>query len=108
MPVADRRCAIPAKWSGFREILGTGIEKIGVLCYTQTVEKPLRGFPTEVCSLLRPGIVGRRPTIPTLRSLRCIFCQVHAPAENDFNFFRRRSGELKRDFFDKLILRLSD
>ncbi len=70
----------------------------------QTVEKPLRGFPAEVCSLLRPGIVGRRPTIPTLRSLRCIFCQVHAPTENDFHFFRCRSGELKRDFFDKLIV----
>ena len=35
-------------------------------------------------------------------SLRSIFCQVHAPAENDFDSFRRCGGERKRGFFDKL------
>ena len=64
----------------------------------QTVEKPLRGFPAEVCSLLRPGIVGRRPTIPTLRSLRCIFCQVHAPQKMILTFFAAAAANLSETF----------
>ena len=35
-------------------------------------------------------------------SLSCIFCQIHAPAENDFDFICRIRGKTLRDFFDTL------
>ena len=35
-------------------------------------------------------------------SLRCVFCQVHAPAENGLNFICRQWRQTLRGFFDKL------
>ena len=36
------------------------------------------------------------------RSLSCIFCQVHAPAENDPTLFAASGSKLCEAFFDKL------
>ena len=36
-------------------------------------------------------------------SLRSVFCQVHAPAENSFEFICHHGWQTLRDFFDTLI-----
>ena len=52
----------------------------------QAVEKPLTGFSDKFLQS-----AARTPCSPTANnshtcSLRSIFCQVHAPTENDFDF----------------------
>ena len=64
----------------------------------QAVENPLRGFPTDFCSLLRALLVRRGRTTRTKSSLRCIFRQVHAPVENDSNLICRCSGKFCEAF----------
>ena len=53
-------------------------------CLVKTVEKSLRAFPTNFYSLLR--------------SLRSVFCQVHAPAENVLTLFAAAGGKLCEAF----------
>ena len=53
---------------------------------SQAVEKPLTGFSDKFLQS-----AARTPCSPTANnshtcSLRSIFCQVHAPTENDFDF----------------------
>ena len=68
----------------------------------QTVEKPLTGFSDKFLQS-----AARTPCSPMANnshtcSLRCIFCQVHAPTENDLILFGGLRRQTLRGFFDKL------
>ena len=68
----------------------------------QTVEKPLTGFSDKFLQS-----AARTPCSPTANnshtcSLRSIFCQVHAPTENDLILFGGLRRQTLRGFFDKL------
>ena len=68
----------------------------------QTVEKPLMGFSDKFLQS-----AARTPCSPMANnshtcSLRCIFCQVHAPTENDLILFGGLRRQTLRGFFDKL------
>ena len=70
----------------------------------QTVEKPLTGFSDKFLQS-----AARTPCSPMANnshtcSLRCIFCQVHAPTENDLILFGGLRRQTLRGFFDKLQL----
>ena len=69
---------------------------------SQTVEKPLTGFSDKFLQS-----AARTPCSPMANnshtcSLRCIFCQVHAPTENDLILFVGLRRQTLRGFFDKL------
>ena len=88
----------------------------------QTVEKPLTGFSDKflqsaariICAPAAHKFVLRRAKSrlrrlrsaqrcgARLRSLRSIFCQVHAPTENDFILFGGPRRQTLRGFFDEL------
>ena len=68
----------------------------------QAVEKPLTGFSDKFLQS-----AARTPCSPTANnshtcSLRSIFCQVHAPTENDLILFGGLRRQTLRGFFDKL------
>ena len=68
----------------------------------QTVEKTLTGFSDKFLQS-----AARTPCSPMANnshtcSLRCIFCQVHAPTENDLILFGGLRRQTLRGFFDKL------
>ena len=68
----------------------------------QTVEKPLADFSdklwqTAAC-IICPPVGDKFHTC----SLRCVFCQVHAPAENGLDSICRQWRQTLRGFFDKL------
>ena len=78
------------------------VEKIHNPGYVQTVEKPLTGFSDKFLQS-----AARTPCSPMANnshtcSLRCIFCQVHAPTENDLILFGGLRRQTLRGFFDKL------
>ena len=69
---------------------------------SQTVEKPLTGFSDKFLQS-----AARTPCSPMANnshtySLRSIFCQVHAPTENDLILFVGLRRQTLRGFFDKL------
>ena len=69
---------------------------------SQAVEKPLTGFSDKFLQS-----AARTPCSPTANnshtcSLRSIFCQVHAPTENDLILFGGLRRQTLRGFFDKL------
>ncbi len=68
----------------------------------QTVEKPLRGFSTillQSAARTRCAPYGHNAHTGSLRS---IFGQVHAPAENEFRVSLRQGAQTLRGFFDTL------
>ena len=77
------------------------LENEGIL-YVETVKKGL-------CPFLTKGLQSATRTICTplaykshTCSLSCIFCQVHAPTENDQNPFAACGRQTLRGFFDTL------
>ena len=69
---------------------------------SQAVEKPLTGFSDKFLQS-----AARTPCSPTANnshtcSLRRIFCQVHAPTENELILFGGLRRQPLRGFFDKL------
>jgi len=65
---------------------------------SEAVENPLRGFPTDFLQSAARIICPLEADKFHTYSLRSVFCQVHAPAENDSDPIRRRSGELCEAF----------
>ena len=69
---------------------------------SQAVEKPLTVFSDKFLQS-----AARTPCSPTANnshtcSLRSIFCQVHAPTENELILFGGLRRQTLRGFFDKL------
>ena len=72
------------------------------MAFCRLSKNPLRAFPTNFLQS-----AARTPCSPTANnshtySLRCIFCQVHAPTENDLILFVGLRRQTLRGFFDKL------
>ena len=74
----------------------------GIYPSSQTVEKPLAGFSDKLwqpaACIICPPVGDKFHTC----SLRCVFCQVHAPAENGLDSICRQWRQTLRGFFDKL------
>ena len=72
--------------------------------FLETVEKPLRGFPTgwmqPVAQTHRPPAADDSHTY----GLRSIFSGAHVTGENDLILFRASERETLRGFFDTLFL----
>ena len=80
------------------------LENEGILYVFETVKKGL-------CPFLTKGLQSAARTSCPLTadkthtcSLSCIFCQVHAPTENDQNLFAACGRQTLRGFFDTLNL----
>ena len=68
----------------------------------ETVEKPLAGFSDKLLQSAARTICSPQANKSHTYSLSCIFCQVHAPTENDLTLFADFRRQTLRGFFDTL------
>ena len=78
------------------------LENEGILYVFETVKKGLCPFLTKGLQSAARTICTPLPYKSHTCSLSCIFCQVHAPTENDQNPFAACGRQTLRGFFDTL------